>query len=74
MYHDGPATAYLSKAPGERQLNDYAGGGDWYVHSRHIVILSILYDPELTMLVVGSRSQPSQPRTGYTGTMESTQK
>jgi hypothetical protein len=42
MYHDGPATAYLSKAPGERQLNDYAGGGDWYVHSRHIVISNIL--------------------------------
>jgi hypothetical protein len=33
MYHDGPATAYLSKAPGE--LNDYTGDGDWYVHSRH---------------------------------------
>jgi hypothetical protein len=29
MYHDGPATAYLSKAPGE--LNEYKGDGDWYV-------------------------------------------
>lgn len=28
MYHDGPATAYLSKAPGE--LNDYEGDGDWF--------------------------------------------
>ena len=26
--HDGPATAYLSKAPGEP--NDYAGDGDWF--------------------------------------------
>jgi hypothetical protein len=28
MYHDGPATAYLSKAPGE--LEDYEGDGDWF--------------------------------------------
>ncbi|CAI6336172.1 unnamed protein product [Periconia digitata] len=28
MYHDGPATAYLSKSPGE--LNEYAGDGDWF--------------------------------------------
>ncbi|KAF2831422.1 hypothetical protein CC86DRAFT_463311 [Ophiobolus disseminans] len=28
MYHDGPATAYLSKAPGE--LNDYKGDGEWF--------------------------------------------
>ncbi|KAJ4290556.1 hypothetical protein N0V90_010773 [Kalmusia sp. IMI 367209] len=28
MYHTGPATAYLSKAPGE--LNDYNGDGDWF--------------------------------------------
>lgn len=29
IYHDGPATAYMSKAPGE--LNDYTGDGDWSV-------------------------------------------
>ncbi|KAF2866960.1 glycosyl hydrolase family 61-domain-containing protein [Massariosphaeria phaeospora] len=28
MYHDGPATAYLSKAPGD--LDEYEGGGDWF--------------------------------------------
>lgn len=28
MYHDGPATAYLSQAPGE--LNDYMGNGEWF--------------------------------------------
>jgi len=31
MYHDGPATAYLSKAPGE--LADYEGDGDWLASS-----------------------------------------
>jgi hypothetical protein len=31
MYHDGPATAYLSKAPdGINDLNDYEGEGDWF--------------------------------------------
>ncbi|ORY04387.1 glycosyl hydrolase family 61-domain-containing protein [Clohesyomyces aquaticus] len=28
IYHEGPATAYLSKAPGE--LADYEGDGDWF--------------------------------------------
>jgi len=28
LYHDGPATAYLSKAPGE--LAEYTGDGDWF--------------------------------------------
>lgn len=28
MYHDGPATAYLSLAPGE--LADYEGDGEWF--------------------------------------------
>ena len=28
IFHDGPATAYLSKAPGE--LMDYTGDGDWF--------------------------------------------
>ncbi|PVI01056.1 lytic polysaccharide monooxygenase [Periconia macrospinosa] len=28
IYHDGPATAYLSKAHGEP--NDYAGDGEWF--------------------------------------------
>ncbi|KAF2827236.1 hypothetical protein CC86DRAFT_405374 [Ophiobolus disseminans] len=28
IYHSGPATAYMSKAPGD--LNDYQGDGDWF--------------------------------------------
>jgi len=30
QYHDGPATAYLSKAPDGMDLNDYEGQGDWF--------------------------------------------
>ncbi|KAK4107577.1 lytic polysaccharide monooxygenase [Canariomyces notabilis] len=29
MYHNGPATAWLSKAPGD-DLNEYKGDGDWF--------------------------------------------
>lgn len=29
FYHTGPATAYLSKAPGD-DLNTYSGDGDWF--------------------------------------------
>jgi hypothetical protein len=30
QYHDGPATAYLSKAPDGVDLNDYEGQGEWF--------------------------------------------
>ncbi|KAJ4355571.1 uncharacterized protein N0V89_003591 [Didymosphaeria variabile] len=31
MYHPGPATAWLSKAPDSVDLNEYKGDGDWWV-------------------------------------------
>ncbi|KAL1604989.1 hypothetical protein SLS60_004532 [Paraconiothyrium brasiliense] len=30
MYHPGPATAWLSKAPDSVDLNEYKGDGDWF--------------------------------------------
>lgn len=59
IYHDGPATAYMSKAPGE--LNDYTGDGDWSV------ILDLSRCSGNSDWFLGSKLLPSAPRMASIG-------